>query len=152
MNPGAGSLERYRRLATALDARFRIPGLGIRIGYDAILGLVPGAGDIITGILASYGLLAGYRLGAPASVLIRMLGNIALDILIGVIPVLGDFFDIGWKANLRNLALLDRWEADPRHVERRSAALLGGIVLTTLLLFAVIVYAIVRVLAFVFRA
>lgn len=144
-------LERFRTVANALDARFRIPGIGLRVGYDAILGLIPGAGDIITGVLASYGLLAGFRLGAPAPVLLRMLGNIALDTLIGAIPILGDLFDIGWKGNLRNLALLDRWVADPAHVERRSVALLGGIVLATLLVFAAIVYLMLRAFAFVIR-
>lgn len=146
-----GHLERFRGIANALDARFRIPGIGIRVGYDAILGLIPGAGDIITGVLASYGLLAGYRLGAPAPVLLRMLGNIALDTLIGAIPILGDLFDIGWKGNLRNLALLDRWVGDPAHVERRSVALIWGIALATLLMFAATIYIILRMLAFVFR-
>jgi hypothetical protein len=120
-------LERFRQVATALDARFRLPGIGVRVGYDAILGLIPGAGDIISGMLASYGLIAGFRLGAPAPVLLRMLGNIALDTLIGAIPIAGDLFDVGWKGNLRNLALLDRWEADPRKVTERSVALIWGI-------------------------
>jgi hypothetical protein len=126
-----GHLERFRSIATALDSRYRIPGVGVRVGYDAILGLIPGIGDILSGAIASYGLVAGFRLGAPPSVLLRMLGNIALDTIIGAIPLLGDLFDIGWKGNLRNLALLDRWAADPHRVARRSAvmitALAGGV-------------------------
>lgn len=119
------ALERFRVVANALDSRFRI--FGFRLGYDAILGLIPGAGDVIAGVIASYGLVAGYRLGAPAPVLLRMLGNIALDTVIGAIPILGDLFDIGWKGNLRNLALLERWVADPAHVAQRSVALIWAI-------------------------
>jgi hypothetical protein len=135
-------------VATALDSRFRI--FGIRVGYDAILGLIPGAGDIIAGLLASYGLIAGFRLGAPAPVLLRMLGNIALDTVIGAIPILGDLFDIGWKGNLRNLALLDRWVADPAHVASRSAALIWGIGIATLAMLTVTGYLVIRILSMVF--
>lgn len=143
----ATHLDRFRRIATALDARFRLPGTGIRVGYDAILGLVPGAGDIISGAIASYGLIAGYRLGAPAAVLFRMLGNIALDTVVGAIPILGDLFDIGWKGNLRNLALLERWMAGPRKVERRSAALIFAIGGGTLALLAGTAYLVFRLFA-----
>ncbi len=141
-------LERFRAIATALDARFRLPGIGVRVGYDAILGLVPGAGDIISGVIASYGLVAGYRLGAPPAVLLRILGNIAVDSLVGAIPFLGDLFDIGWKGNLRNLALLERWAADPRHVEQRSVALIWAIGAGTMALLGGLAYLMFRLLAF----
>jgi hypothetical protein len=143
----ASHLERFRAIANGLDNRFTIPGLGIRFGYDAILGLIPGVGDVISGVIASYGLVAGVRLGAPAPVLLRMLGNVALDTIIGAIPILGDIFDIGWKGNLRNLTLLDRWEADPGRVERRSAALIWAIGGGTLALLVGLAYLVFRVLA-----
>jgi hypothetical protein len=144
-------LDRFRRVAVALDSRFRLPGLGIRIGYDAILGLIPGAGDIISGVISSYGLVAGFRLGAPAPVLLRILGNIALDTIIGAIPILGDLFDIGWKGNLRNLALLERWAAEPGKVERRSVALIWGIGAGVVVLLGGVAYLIFRALAVVIR-
>jgi hypothetical protein len=101
---------------------------------------VPGIGDVGTGIVASYGLFAGYRLGAPAVVLLRMLGNIALDTAIGVIPIVGDLFDVGWKGNLRNLALLERWLEEPHEVRRRSAWLIISLVLAVAAVLAFVVW------------
>jgi hypothetical protein len=144
--PVPAHLDRFRRIATALDARFRLPGLGIRVGYDALLGLIPGAGDIIGGVLSCYGLVAGFRLGAPAPVLLRMLGNIALDTAIGAIPILGDLFDVGWKGNLRNLALLDRWAENPVRTERRSVALIWGIGAAVVVLLGGIAYLMFKVI------
>jgi hypothetical protein len=80
-------------------------------------------------------------------VLLRILGNIALDTIIGAIPILGDLFDIGWKGNLRNLALLERWMAGPRKVERRSAALIFAIGGGTLALLAGTAYLVFRLFA-----
>ncbi len=120
MPPTSLHLERFRLIARGLDAQFRIPGIPVRFGWDAVLGLVPGIGDVSAGVIASYGLYAGYRLGAPAVVLFRMLGNIALDVLVGSVPIAGDLFDISWKGNLRNLALLERWLDQPTLVRRRS--------------------------------
>lgn len=144
-------LERFRSIATALDARYKLPGLPVRVGYDAIIGLIPGVGDIVGGAISSYGLVAGFRLGAPPAVLLRLLGNIALDMLAGAIPIVGDLFDIGWKGNLRNLALLDRWAAEPVQVERRSVAMIWGIGASVIGTFAAISYLVLRALAFLIR-
>lgn len=119
--------ERYRQLADLLDQAFRIPGTRIRFGLDAIIGLVPGAGDLAGAALAGYGLLLARSLGAPASVLVRMIGNIGLDALGGAVPLAGDAFDIAFKAHVRNRELLDRWLAEPRRVERMSRLALIGI-------------------------
>ncbi len=108
-------LERFRRVARGLDSQFRIPFTPIRFGWDAIIGLLPGAGDAIGGLLSLYGLWVGTQLGAPAAVLARMLLNLLIDVVIGAVPVLGDLFDVGWKGNLRNLALLERWVETQRH-------------------------------------
>lgn len=116
-------LQRYRTLAQALDARFRIPGTPFRFGWDAILGLIPGAGDALGGLIGSYGLYVAIRLGAPWVVLARMLFNLALDVAIGSLPVAGDLFDFAWRGNLRNLALLDRWLDRPHETRKRSVAL-----------------------------
>lgn len=106
--PNPETLDALRRYAVLLDSRFRIPGTGIRFGLDAIIGLIPGLGDVSTPIFATLLLLQGVRMRLPIVVQARMVLNAAIDMLLGLIPVLGDLVDIGFKANLRNLALLER--------------------------------------------
>lgn len=101
-------LETLQRWATLLDAAFGIPGTRIRFGIDALVGLVPGAGDALAGLFSAGILLQAARMGVPRVVLTRMLFNALLDIVVGAIPFLGDLFDVAWKANLRNVRLLDR--------------------------------------------
>ena len=91
-----------------LDSAFRIPGTGIRFGLDAIVGLIPGLGDLSTPAFAALLLLQAVRMRLPLVVQARMVLNAGFDMLIGLVPILGDLVDIGWKANLRNLALLER--------------------------------------------
>ena len=105
-NPVA--LDALRRWAVLLDSAFRIPGTGIRFGLDAIVGLIPGLGDISTPAFAALLLMQAVRMRLPVVVQARMVLNAAFDMLIGLVPILGDLADIGWKANLRNLALLER--------------------------------------------
>jgi hypothetical protein len=112
--------EHLYRLARLLDQKYRIPGTGVRFGLDPILGLIPGAGDWIGGVISSYFVLYALLLDAKASVLGRMFINILLDILIGSIPVLGEVFDVYWKANLRNARLLDDFVNDPQKTETQS--------------------------------
>jgi hypothetical protein len=81
----------------------------LTFGFDPILGLIPGLGDLTTPFFAALLLLHAVRLRIPRVVQVRMLINAAIDLAIGVIPLLGDFFDFGWKANVRNLALLERY-------------------------------------------
>jgi hypothetical protein len=119
--------RRFRMLAQTLDAATRIPGTKVPVGLDFVLGLVPGAGDLVAGALGSYGLWVAQRLGAPRSLLVRMAGNIAIDTIVGSVPVLGNLFDLGFKSNLRNLALLDRWLDDPKRVRRSSRGLVAGL-------------------------
>ena len=101
-------LDALRRYAVLLDSQFRVPGTGIRFGLDAIIGLLPGIGDISTPIFATLLIIQGVRMRLPAVVQARMVLNAAIDMLVGFIPILGDLVDIGFKANLRNLALLER--------------------------------------------
>ena len=129
-------LERYRSLAHQWDNLLRIPGTPIRIGWDALLGLIPVLGDGAGGVLGGYGLWVGWRQGAPASVLLRMLLNVVIDVVVGAIPVAGDLFDVGWRSNSRNILLLDRWLARPDPVRRRSAWLLFTLGATLVLLLA----------------
>lgn len=107
--PSTDTLALLRRWAVLLDSTFRIPGTGIRFGLDAILGLVPGLGDLASPIFTGLLLVTGFRMRLPAIVQARMVLNAAVDMVVGLVPVLGDLFDIGWKANLRNMALLERY-------------------------------------------
>ncbi|MGQ0793592.1 MAG: DUF4112 domain-containing protein [Deltaproteobacteria bacterium] len=107
---GEGARLRWiRRFAYLLDNSIEIPALGYRIGLDAIIGLIPGVGDIAGGILSGVIVAEAYRMGAPRGVLARMLLNIAIEVIIGAVPVAGDLFDAAWKANTRNVALLDEY-------------------------------------------
>lgn len=126
-------VARARTLARALDSAVRIPGTNVRFGLDALLGLVPGLGDVAGAAIAGYFILLGSRLGAPKPVLARMVLNVALDTLAGAVPVLGDLFDVTWKANTRNMALLERYVEQPVATRKSSSvvllAMIGALVL-----------------------
>jgi hypothetical protein len=100
--------EQLRRWAVLLDSVFKVPGLPVRFGLDAILGLVPGLGELTTPFFTVALLVTGVRMRVPAVVLARMVLNAAVDAIAGLVPIIGDLFDIGWKANQRNLDLLER--------------------------------------------
>lgn len=108
-----------RRLSWLLDSSIPLPG-GLRIGLDGIIGLIPGIGDAIGGGLSTWILYQAYLSGVPRVVLARMAINILIDAVIGAIPFLGDIFDFFWKANLKNLALMENYELAPRETVRRS--------------------------------
>ena len=103
----ARTRDRLARLAWLLDSAFRVPGTQVRIGLEPLLGFVPGIGDALGKALSLYLVYEAWRLGVPASVLLRMLGNVAVDALIGIVPVVGDIGDVFWRANRMNVALLD---------------------------------------------
>jgi hypothetical protein len=107
-------LKRVRLLSRLLDEQFRIPGTTYRIGLDGLLGLIPGVGDAAGALLSAYILYEAIRLGAPGTVLLRMIANIGIDTLGGTIPVVGDIFDFAWKANKKNAALLHAYVAAQR--------------------------------------
>jgi hypothetical protein len=118
-----------RSIEILLDEAFRIPGTRIRFGIDGIIGLVPGVGDVLAGILSLVIPLAAWIRGVPYVTLIRMAVNIGIGVLVGAIPVFGDVFDIVWKANRRNYRLLTRHVGEPRsHTWRDWAflAVIGG--------------------------
>ena len=94
------------RLARLLDSQFRIPGTGMRFGIDSIIGLVPGVGDVLSGGLGLYIVSRARREGAPWLLILRMLWNLLVDTLLGSIPIVGDLFDFGFQANLKNVKLL----------------------------------------------
>ena len=102
----AERIARIDRLATLLDTRFAIPFTKIRFGADSLIGLAPGVGDAVTTALALYIAYEAHRLGAPKTVLARMLGNVAIDGMVGIVPVAGDVFDVMFRANRRNVRIL----------------------------------------------
>lgn len=112
------SFTAVSRLAHWLDAGFRVPGTNLRFGLDPILGLIPGGGDAAGAVLAGWIVIEAVRLGASRATLLRIAGNVALDAALGAVPLIGDIFDFAWKANLRNVALLERHLATPGRAER----------------------------------
>ena len=106
-HPHARDLTRLRRLAVKMDSAFRLPVVDVRIGWDAILGLVPGVGDVLALLPSAFILREAHRMGAPGSLLLKMGANTGIDLAIGALPVVGDLFDIGWKSKLRNVTLLE---------------------------------------------
>ncbi len=107
-----------------MDSSIPVPLTRRTFGLDALLGLVPGLGDAAGAAIAAYIVGVGVRLGASRSLLLRMLGNVALEAALGVVPGLGDLFDAAWKANARNVELLERHVASPDGARRASRALL----------------------------
>ena len=130
----SGGVTRARRLARLLDDLIRVPGTNIGIGLDPSIGLIPGVGDMIGGLMSSYILMVAAQEGVPASVLTRMLGNIALDSVVGVVPVLGDLFDVGMKANRRNVELLERYLATPSKTNAASRGIVAVVILAAIML------------------
>ena len=100
--------RRLQRIAKLMDSQIRVPVIGLRIGADAILGLVPGVGDILTGAIGAYLIYEAHRLGIPRSAVLRMVANIAFDTAIGTIPVAGDIWEFFFRANDRNMQILAR--------------------------------------------
>ena len=103
------TLAALRRWSVLLDSAFRVPGTQMTFGLDPIFGLIPGLGDLTTPLFAGLLLLHATRMKIPRVVQLRMVMNAAIDLAIGLIPVVGDLFDFGWKANVKNLALLERY-------------------------------------------
>jgi hypothetical protein len=120
------SAERIERLAWVMDESIRLPG-GYRVGLDGFIGMIPGAGDALGMIASAYILLQGRALGATPPVMFRMFGNVMLELLVGLVPLLGDLFDFAFKANRRNVGLLEDYIEDERETHRASLFLLIAI-------------------------
>ena len=110
----AARIKRIRWLAKVLDSAFGVPGTGVRFGWDQIVGLIPAGGDVVTGLLAAYIVAEAAKLGVPKRTLWRMTANVAIDMAGGAVPVAGDLFDFAFKANKKNLRLIEE------HLARRS--------------------------------
>jgi hypothetical protein len=136
-------------LTHLLDRAFRVPGTNWRFGVDAVVGLIPGLGDVIGSLVGGYSLWIAQQLGAPASVQGRMVVNLALDGVIGLVPLAGDLFDFAFKAHSRNHALLSRWLATPHRVQRSSGIVLAFGALVLLVLLGAAAWLLVKVLQWV---
>jgi len=138
---------RLAQVAWLLDSSIPIPGTTFTIGIDALIGLIPVLGDLIGVLLSSYILSEAARLGAPRSLLMRMAFNVGVEGVVGMIPFAGDVFDAAWKANQRNVRLLDAWLDRPdraRRANRAFAVLLVLVVASFLALLGVAGYLLVR--------
>ncbi len=102
-------LARLRKLAWLLDAQFGLPGTKFRFGVNSLFGLAPVAGDVLLGLVSLYIVYEARSMGAPAAMLGRMLANIGVEVIGGSVPIVGDLFDMAFKANLRNMAILEEW-------------------------------------------
>lgn len=101
-------LDRLRRIARFMDTAVEVPVIGVRVGLDPLLGLLPVAGDVLAAVISGWILVEARRMGAPWGLIGRMLGNVALDLSVGAVPLVGDLFDVLYRANLRNVALLEK--------------------------------------------
>jgi len=135
--------ENLDLLSHVLDDFIRIPGTSIRFGLDGIVGLIPGVGDLIGGIASCIIIIAAWVRGASYPVVARMVTNVAIEVLVGSVPILGDMFDIAWRANRRNYALLTGSLEEPRKHTRQSWLFLGVlcVVLLALILLPMMLFA-----------
>jgi hypothetical protein len=136
------TIQRLRRLSYVLDNAIAIPGTRYRVGLDPILGLLPGAGDFVGAGLSAYIVLEAARLGIPRSLMVQMVTNILFETVAGSVPVVGDLVDVTWKANAKNIALLEEHLEIPRPRQRRVDWLFLALLLGVLLLIVMAVAAI----------
>ena len=126
---GDPRLAHVELLAHLLDRAFVVPGTRLRFGVEALIGLIPGLGDLVGSLLGTYAVYIARELGAPASIQARMVMNLVIDGVVGLVPFAGDLFDFAFKAHSRNHALLARWLETPHETQRSSALWLvvGGV-------------------------
>ncbi|PZD71964.1 hypothetical protein C1752_04342 [Acaryochloris thomasi RCC1774] len=130
-------VQNLRRLAFLLDNSIPVPGTKFRFGLDPILGLLgiaAGSGDVVGGAVGAYIVSQAARMGVPSDVIWQMVGNILLDSLAGLVPGLGDLLDFAWKANTRNMALLDQHLPTASTLEKGNPFFVFGITLLTVLI------------------
>jgi hypothetical protein len=141
--PRTTELDALRRWAVILDSFFRVPGTNVRFGFDAIVGLIPGLGDLVAPVFTVAILATALKMRVPAVVQARMVLNAGIDMLIGLVPILGDIADVAWKADLRNVALLER------HAQRGVAPTRGDYVFVCVCIATVILIAVTPIVLLV---
>jgi Domain of unknown function (DUF4112) len=152
----AASLQRLRSLAHLLDNAIGIPGTRFRIGIDPLIGLLPGGGDLVAAAFSVYIVWEAARLGLPRSTVTQMVSNLVLDAVGGTVPMLGDLLDVAWKANSKNVALLEAHLASSSEPLRKQKKADRFFVLALLLGFVLLVIGIstlvVALIAWVWRS
>jgi hypothetical protein len=145
--PESPRYRRIRSLSVLMDQSIVLPS-GFRIGLDPILGLVPGVGEAVTTVISCYLVYQSALLGLPKRVLMRMVGNIALESLAGSVPIIGDLFDAVWKANMRNVRLLEQnyHPALPERSPRKIALLMSGVAAGLILIMGTAFYLVAKVI------
>ncbi len=133
-----------------LDTRLRIPGTDIRFGLDFILGLLPGAGDVLSLGMSGLLVVTMARHGASGMLVVRMLGNLLLDAVVGTVPILGNLFDLFYKANYRNLQLMREFYGEGKHTGNAWPVVIGAVV-GVLLIIGLTLYAIFAVIQYLFE-
>ena len=126
-----------RSLQRLLDDAFRVPGTSIRFGWDPVIGAVPWLGDVLTAIFSCAIILQAHHLRVPRVVQMRMVMNVAIDVLVGVIPFLGDIADVFWKSNAKNFALLERHAAAPQPATTSDWLFVVGIIAAVVVIAAI---------------
>lgn len=143
-------LEHLAALSYLLDRAFRIPGTPWRFGLDALIGLIPGLGDVVGALLGLYSLWVARQLGAPGIVQARMVMNLALDGIVGLVPLVGDLFDFVFKAHTRNQALLALWLQSPHPTRRSSWLVVVACAVVLLALLGAAIWVLVSVVQWLF--
>jgi len=144
-----------RSLQRLLDDAFRVPGTSIRFGWDPLIGLVPWVGDVLTAVFSCAIIVQAHHLGVPRVVQFRMLMNVAIDVVVGAIPLFGDVADVFWKSNAKNFALLERHAAQVQPATAADWLFVTGIIAAVVLIAAVpliVMYWLVHVLVAGFPA
>ena len=146
------SLRRLRRISHLLDNAIPIPGTKYRIGLDPILGLIPGGGDLISSIFAGYVVFKSAQMGVPQETLVKMAANIVFDTVAGTVPVAGDLLDVAWKANVKNIELLDAHLGSPEPGKKADWLFVAALLLGLMLIVGGVIFLSVMLFAWVFRA
>lgn len=135
-------LRALRRFAFLMDEAFVVPGTNFRFGADAIIGLIPGVGDVIGGVLSGWVIVGALRHRVPAWIIVRMIWNVLVDLVFGAVPVAGDLFDFLWEENMRNMRLLEKYR-NRRRPPRSTGeiALIAFVIIAFIVGFAIALFA-----------
>lgn len=144
----ADPLRSARQVARLLDDLVRVPGTKIGVGLDPLINLIPIAGDAVGTAMSAYLLVTALRMGVPKRVIARMLLNIAIDALVGAVPIIGQAFDFVWKANSFNMALLEQYAAMPTKTAQTSGAMVGIVLAFFVLMVAFVLWLAYMMLSF----